>query len=410
MSVTVHVEGADLGPPDELDRVTDQEREPDRHQQELQQPGAARSHRAPHDLLEEDGQQSSGEHAEHDAEHQRAAPGDVHEERHVGTEREEVAVGEVDQLQDPVDERQADRAERVHRAEREPVEAGLGDVVQAVPRDQDQHADSRSPRPRCTGDSARPAVRAPFHAAARAAAGVPRGQRSRFHGDGIPAFQRVNPSDAALTEEGAGDPQVVRGRSASRPPPRDSGTLVISSPRSAAMRPNSPAVDQLRRLDAVAGGQHAVGRGRRAAALHVAERRDARLEAGALPRSRAPAPARCRPAAGSRTGRSRPRRGPGASRPRRTPARRPSATTTIEKPLPRRWRALIAPAISSTVSSSSGITIASAPPAMPLKTAIQPVLRPITSITITRSCDWAVVCRRSIASVAICTAVSKPNV
>ena len=63
----------------------------------------------------------------------------------------------------------------------------------------------------------------------------------------------------------------------------------------------------------------------------------------------------------------------------------PSATTTIEKLLPRRWRALIESPISSTVSSSYGITIASAPPAMPLKTAIQPVLRPITSITITRS-------------------------
>ena len=55
--------------------------------------------------------------------------------------------------------------------------------------------------------------------------------------------------------------------------------------------------------------------------------------------------------------------------------------------MPRSWRALIESPISSTVSSSSGITIASAPPAMPLKTAIQPVLRPITSITITRSCD-----------------------
>ena len=42
--------------------------------------------------------------------------------------------------------------------------------------------------------------------------------------------------------------------------------------------------------------------------------------------------------------------------------------------------------------------------------AIQPAWRPITSTTITRLCDSAVVCRRSIASVAICTAVWKPNV
>ena len=58
----------------------------------------------------------------------------------------------------------------------------------------------------------------------------------------------------------------------------------------------------------------------------------------------------------------------------------------------------------------SGIRITSAPPAIPLITAIQPVCRPITSTTITRLCDSAVVCRRSIASVATVTAVSKPKV
>ena len=52
----------------------------------------------------------------------------------------------------------------------------------------------------------------------------------------------------------------------------------------------------------------------------------------------------------------------------------------------------------------------SAPPAMPLTTAIQPVWRPITSTTITRLWDSAVVWSRSIASVATVTAVSKPNV
>ena len=43
-------------------------------------------------------------------------------------------------------------------------------------------------------------------------------------------------------------------------------------------------------------------------------------------------------------------------------------------------------------------------------TAIQPVCRPITSTTITRLCDSAVVWSRSIASVQTETAVSKPNV
>ena len=54
--------------------------------------------------------------------------------------------------------------------------------------------------------------------------------------------------------------------------------------------------------------------------------------------------------------------------------------------------------------------ITSAPPAMPLMTAIQPVWRPMTSTTMTRLCDSAVVCSRSIASVAIVTAVSNPKV
>ena len=52
----------------------------------------------------------------------------------------------------------------------------------------------------------------------------------------------------------------------------------------------------------------------------------------------------------------------------------------------------------------------SAPPASPEYVAIQPAWRPITSTTITRSWLSAVVCSRSIASVAICTAVWNPNV
>ena len=47
---------------------------------------------------------------------------------------------------------------------------------------------------------------------------------------------------------------------------------------------------------------------------------------------------------------------------------------------------------------------------MPAYVAIQPHVRPITSTTITRSCDSAVVVIRSIASAAVCAAVSKPNV
>jgi len=78
--------------------------------------------------------------------------------------------------------------------------------------------------------------------------------------------------------------------------------------------------------------------------------------------------------------------------------------------LPRAWRLRSSSQACSIVTFCSGIRITSAPPAMPLITAIQPAWRPITSTTITRLCDSAVVCSRSIASVAIVTAVSKPNV
>ena len=100
-------------------------------------PGAAAAHRRPHDLLEDDPEQRRGRDRERDPEHQRQLPGDVDQVGHVGAEGEEVAVGEVDELEDPVDERQADRAEGVDRAQREPVEPALGDVVEAVVEDQD---------------------------------------------------------------------------------------------------------------------------------------------------------------------------------------------------------------------------------------------------------------------------------
>ena len=58
----------------------------------------------------------------------------------------------------------------------------------------------------------------------------------------------------------------------------------------------------------------------------------------------------------------------------------------------------------------SGTRMTSAPPAIPAYAAIQPAWRPMTSTTMTRLCDSAVVCSRSIASVQMKTAVSKPKV
>ena len=58
---------------------------------------------------------------------------------------------------------------------------------------------------------------------------------------------------------------------------------------------------------------------------------------------------------------------------------------------------------------TSGMQIAWAPAAIPACRAIQPTCRPITSATMQRWCESPVVRRRSMASVAMLTAVSKPN-
>jgi hypothetical protein len=59
---------------------------------------------------------------------------------------------------------------------------------------------------------------------------------------------------------------------------------------------------------------------------------------------------------------------------------------------------------------TSGMRIAFAPPAIPACSAIQPACRPITSTINARWCDSAVLCSRSMASMAMFTAVSKPKV
>ena len=86
----------------------------------------------------------------------------------------------------------------------------------------------------------------------------------------------------------------------------------------------------------------------------------------------------------------------------------PSATTMMLKSLPACLRTSRCATTSSTVTSNSGMMIMSAPPARPPITATHPVSRPMTSQTMTRWCDVAVVCRRSSASVTTLTALSKP--
>ncbi len=58
----------------------------------------------------------------------------------------------------------------------------------------------------------------------------------------------------------------------------------------------------------------------------------------------------------------------------------------------------------------SGMRMTLAPPASPACSAIQPACRPITSQISARWWLSAVVCSRSMASIAMFTAVSKPNV
>src|SRR4051812_13166677 len=89
----------------------------------------------------------------------------------------------------------------------------------------------------------------------------------------------------------------------------------------------------------------------------------------------------------------------------------PSATTTMEKFTSRvLCRRVMCSQTRSISMGRSGMRITSAPPAMPEYDAIHPACRPITSQTMTRLCDSAVECSRSMASVAICTAVSNPKV
>ena len=96
-------------------------------------------HRPPHHPLGEQPEQRRRRHREEDRRDQRHAPGDVDQVGHVGAEGEEVPVGEVDQPQDPVDEGQPDRAERIDHPEGQPVERRLRDVVEPIGGDQDQH-------------------------------------------------------------------------------------------------------------------------------------------------------------------------------------------------------------------------------------------------------------------------------
>ena len=88
--------------------------------------------------------------------------------------------------------------------------------------------------------------------------------------------------------------------------------------------------------------------------------------------------------------------------------RAPSATATIEKFVPAFTRRLIAVEMLATEYGISGMRMTSAPPARPDPRVSQPAPWPMISATMIRWWLCAVECSRSIASVAISSAVAKP--
>ena len=173
-----------------------------------------------------------------------------------------------------------------------------------------------------------------------------------------------------------------------------------AAPPSRRTPPRAP----LDRVHAEPGRQHPVVRRRRAAPLDVAEHRAAGLLAGALlDLIGQPLPDAAQPDVTERVQLL------GWRRRSSLTGRAPSATTTIGA----YWSANRCSTLAQTLSMSngrSGIRITLAPPASPACSAIQPAWRPMTSTISTRWWVSAVVCSRSIASIAIFTAVSKPKV
>ena len=181
-------------------------------------------------------------------------------------------------------------------------------------------------------------------------------------------------------------------------------TSTISVPRNATIRPNPPLAARSAAATPRRDREHPVGGGRCAASLEVAEHGHPRLEPRQLLEARgdergdAAEPLEAERVDAERHGRAGRRIDPLRDDDDGVAASlRGAATHDVW----RRRRGRRAP---------RGRGSRPRPTAIPAYVAIQPRVRPITSTTITRLWDSAVVVIRSIASVAIWTAVSKPNV
>ena len=119
-----------LRPPDEEDRLAQNERDADRGEEEAHEPRTAQSERPPEHDVERDREDGSRDHGEHRRRDHRQAEGRVREVPGERAEGHHVAVGEVDESEDPVDEGDADGGDRVHRAGDEAVHEQLREHCQ----------------------------------------------------------------------------------------------------------------------------------------------------------------------------------------------------------------------------------------------------------------------------------------
>ena len=143
----IDAELLEIGARDVLDRVADDEREADRREQQLERTRPPAAQRPPEAELEHDREQRGHRQPEQGGEDDPEAERYVRAEGHVGPERQEVALREVDQPQDPVDEREADGCEREVRPGDEAVHRHLDDRISALEqRDDDSREDDQDER------------------------------------------------------------------------------------------------------------------------------------------------------------------------------------------------------------------------------------------------------------------------
>ena len=120
--------------------VPEHERQPDSGHEEGEEPRPLAAHGAPEPELEDNAQDGRRDDREERREDDGVAPGDVDDEGGVGAEGEIVAVREVDDAQDPVDERDSDGGKSDDRARHDAVREELDELAHA----RNHHTQSKS--------------------------------------------------------------------------------------------------------------------------------------------------------------------------------------------------------------------------------------------------------------------------